>query len=206
MPLFCADIPNEKITVAVPVTIGGDRVWESLRSWLTREYRLQIAAVGFDKDFAELNKVTAPYIELSLDRATSVLDAEVQRSGERVQVIGLTLPRRTLSLTAAGIIMLVQLYMFLHLQQFQLLVSDTERIAWVALYNNVWARLMTIGTGALLPVATCMYATTTHFSYWNAAFLVVSFILAVRSGLSFWQLPHIYDRATSGRARETVES
>jgi hypothetical protein len=181
-------------------------MWENLRSWLTREYRLQIAAVGFDTDFAEHNKVTAPYRELSLDRATAVLDAEVQRSGERVQVIGLTLPLRTLSLTATGIIVLVQLYMLLHLQQIHLLASDTERIAWVALYDNVLARVMTILTGALLPAATCIYATITHFSLWNVAALIVSVIVAVFSGPSFWQLPHIYDRGVSGTAKETVES
>jgi hypothetical protein len=206
LPLFCADIPDEKATVAVPVAIREDRMWDNLRSWLAREYRLQITAGGFDKDFAELNKVTSAYAELPLDKATTILDAEVQRSGERVQVIGLTLPLRTLSLTAAGIIVLVQLYMLLHLQQFPLLASVTERIAWMPVYDNLWARLTTIMTGALLPVATCIYAMVTHSSWWNVATLIVSVIVAVRSGPLFWQLPRLYDRTTSGGAKGTVES
>src|SRR5882724_1690093 len=203
--LFCGDIPNEPATVAVPVAIREDRASGSLRSWLVQEYHLQAAAVGFDKDFAELNKVTAPYMLLPLDRAALVLDAEVQRSGERVQLIGLTLPLRTLSLTAAGIIMLVQLYLFLHLQQFQSPASDTERIAWVALYDNVFARLVTLATGVLLPITTCIYVTTAHFSYWNLAFLLVSFMMAVCSVPLFWQLPHVYGQVTTGRENRTGE-
>jgi hypothetical protein len=87
--------------------------------------------------------------------------------------------------------MLIQLYLFLHLQQVESSVSDTQRIAWVALYDNLLARLVTFLTGVLLPVVTCIYVTIVHFSWWNAAFGTFSFLIAIASIRLFWRLPRI---------------
>jgi len=88
-----------------------------------------VAGIGFEQDFRDLYRLTLPYMELTIDKAAEILDAEIQRSGERVEVLGLTLSLKVLSQAAAGIVILVQLYLILHLRQFQLLPSRGEPIA-----------------------------------------------------------------------------
>jgi hypothetical protein len=189
-PVFCADVSSEKLTVAVPVTLRESRIWEEPRSWLAKQYSLPISATGFVQDFRELNEVTALYKDLPIERVAKILDAEIQRSGERVQMLGLTLSLKVLSQAAAGIIMIVQMYFVLHLKQFRLLSSGIDQIAWVALYSNSYARFLTLATGMILPAATCVYATITHSSYFNWICTLISIVLAARSAPLLWQLPN----------------
>ena len=97
--VFCGDIQETQVTVAVRVG-QNDQASSNLRSWLVNYHKIQAAGVGFEKDFAALNKVTTHYAELKLPQAQLVLEAELQRSGERVQLVGLNLPLKMLSLAA----------------------------------------------------------------------------------------------------------
>ena len=188
--VFCADVSSEKLTVAVPVTLRESRIWEEPRSWLAKQYSLPISTLKFEKDFPELNRVTAQYMELPVERVAAILDAEVQRSGERVQMLGLTFSLKVLSQAAAGIIMLVQMYFVLHLKQFRLSSPHPDQIAWVATYSNEYAKFLTLATGMILPVTTCVYATSVHLSYFNGICTLISIVLAVRSAPLLWQLPN----------------
>lgn len=189
-PVFCADVSNEKLTVAVPVALRESRIWEEPRTWLAKHYSLPISAIRFEQDFRELNEVTALYMELPIERVAKILDAEIQRSGERVQMLGLTFSLKVLSQAAAGIIMVVQMYFVLHLKQFRLLSSGANQIAWVALYSNRYARALTLATGMILPVATCIYTTSAHTSYIELICTLISIVLAARSAPLLWQLPN----------------
>lgn len=195
--VFCATVPNEKRIVAVPVTFRDSRIWEGPRSWLVKHYSLPNSATGFVQDFRELNRITALYIDLPIDRVAEILNAEIQRSGERVQMLGLTFSLKVLSQAAAGIIMVVQMYFVLHLRQFRLLAPDKDQIAWVALYNNNYARFLTIATGMILPAATCVYATNAHFSYFNGICTLIGIVLAAGSAPLLWQLPNQLGRPSS---------
>jgi hypothetical protein len=185
---FCGDIPNETITVTVPVVVREEHGLSNLRSWLVHEYNLQAAGVGFEKDFAALSKVTAHYALLPLPQAMLVLEAELQRSGERVQLVGLNLPLKMLSLTTVLIILAIQLYFWLHLRQFQPSGKDTE-VAWVGLYNNFWARAITLGTGLLLPWVTIVFVMIVRFSWWSLIPVIVSAVIAFFSFPLLWKLP-----------------
>lgn len=191
-PVFCADVPNENRIVAVPMRFRDSRIWEGPRSWLVKHYSLPISAMGFVQDFNELNRVTALYMELPIDRVADILNAEIQRGGERVQMLGLTFSLKVLSQTAAGIIMLVQMYFALHLKQFHLFASSADRIAWVALYPNNYARSLTLATGVILPVTTCVYAMNAHPSYFNELCTFISIALAAWSAPLLWQLPNYF--------------
>jgi hypothetical protein len=186
--LFCGDGPKKTIAVAVPVVFREQRVWNSLRSWLANKYGLQAAGVEFEKDFAALSKVTAHYEVLPLDQARLVLEAERQRSGERIQLVGLNLPLNTLSGTTVVILLAIQLYFWLHLRQFQPSDKDAA-IAWVGLYDNVYARLITLATAVVLPVYTTLFVLNTHFFWLNLIAVIVSALLAFWSGRLLWQLP-----------------
>ena len=131
-PAFCADVSTEKLTVAVPVIIRESRIWKEPRSWLAKEYSLPISAVRFEQDFRELNEITARYMELPIERVAAILDDQIERSGERVQMLGLTFSLKVLSQAAAGIIMVVQMYFVLHLRQFRLLSPGLDQGAGIA--------------------------------------------------------------------------
>ena len=150
--------------------------------------KIQAAGVGFEKDFAALNKVTTHYAELKLPQAQLVLEAELQRSGERVQLVGLNLPLKMLSLTKVAIILAIQSYFLLHLSQFQPSQKDAE-IAWVGLYDNIYARLITLVTAVVLPVITTLYVLYERFSPLNLVAAIVSALLAFWSYRWLWQLP-----------------
>lgn len=189
-PLFCAEVPNENRIVAVPARFRDSRIWEGPRSWLVKHYSLPDSATGFVQDFRELNRITALYMDLPIDRVAEILNAEIQRSGERIQMLGVTFSLKVLSQAAAGIIMLVQMYFVLHLKQFHLLASGADRIAWVALYPSNYARSLTLATGVILPVVTCVYATSVHPSYSNESCTFISIVLAAWSAPLLWHLPN----------------
>jgi hypothetical protein len=186
--VFCGDIPKTSVTVAVRVEERGQRASSNLRSWLVNDYRLQAAGVGFEKDFADLSKVTTHYGSLPLNQAMLVLEGELQRSGERVQLVGLNLPLKMLSITTVLIILAIQLYFWLHLRQFQPLDKDTE-IAWVGLYDNSVARWVTVVTGVVLPVGTIIYVMLARFSLLNLVAVIFSASLAFLSTPLLWKLP-----------------
>jgi len=187
--VFCGDIPKNPITVAVRVGIRDQRVSNNPRSWLVNDYSLQAAGTGFEKDFAALSKVTTHYGSLPLNQAMLILEAELQRSGERVQLIGLNLPLKMLSLTAVFIIVAIQLYLLLHLRQFQLSNKEAE-IAWVGLYDNIIARLITLATAVVLPVCTVIYVVMlARFSWLNLVAVIGSALVAALSCPWLWKLP-----------------
>lgn len=190
LPLFCADVQSENLTVAIPVRFRESRTWEEPRSWLATHYSLPNSAIGFEQDFRELNQITALYMDLPIDRVAEILKAEIQRSGERVQMLGLTLSLNILSQAAAGIVLLVQIYLVLHLKQFQLSSPCGEPIAWIAIYENICAKLLTLATSGFLPVATCLYSTIIHPSFFNGICSMASFVLAGWSAPVFWGLPN----------------
>jgi hypothetical protein len=191
---FCGDIPKKPITIAVPVVIRNQPVWSNLRSWLVNKYNLQAAGVGFEKDFTALSKVTTHYAELKLPQVQLVLEAELQRSGERVQLVGLNIPRKILSLATVFIILGLQVYLWLHLWKFQPSDKDTE-VAWIALYDNRVARIATLVTGVILPFGTIIYVMCTYFFFLNVTTaihitaVILSIWLAYRSSPLLWQLP-----------------
>ena len=192
--LFCGESSHEKITVAVPVVVREERVLSNLQSWLADNYKLQAAGVGFEKDFAALNKVTAHYASLPFNNAQLILEGELQRSGERVQLVGLNLPLKMLSITTVFIILTIQIYFWLHLRQFQPSDKDAE-IAWIGLYDNSVARWGTIVTGVVLPVGTTIYVMFARSSLLNLVVVIFSVLFAFLSLPLLWKLP------TRGRSR-----
>jgi hypothetical protein len=189
-PLFCGESSHEKITVAVPVVVREERVLSNLRSWLADNYKLQAAGVGFEKDFAALNKVTAHYALLPFNNAQLILEGELQRSGERIQLVGLNLPLITLAVTTVGIIVAIQFYFWLHLRQFQPSGKDAE-VAWVGLYDNLFARAITLGTGLGLPLGTLIFVMIDRRSWWILLPVIVSLVIAFFSFPLLWKLPYV---------------
>ena len=72
----------------------------------------------FEESFQGLNEITRHYQKLELNNANQVLKAELQRAGERIEFLGLKFPERVISTWGALIIVIIQLYFWLHLAFF----------------------------------------------------------------------------------------
>jgi hypothetical protein len=72
----------------------------------------------FDDVFFELNKITNKYQDLSLDKIVNVLKSEEGRSRDLLELFGVKIPSGEIIKWIVPIILTLQLYFFIHLNQF----------------------------------------------------------------------------------------
>jgi hypothetical protein len=123
----------------------------------------------FEESFQGLNEITRHYQKLELNNANQVLKAELQRAGERIEFLGLKFPERVISTWGALIIVIIQLYFWLHLRVFRARLSPNSpafNVAWIGLYADPWARLISLSGVSIFPLGVILYLVLCNFSFW----------------------------------------
>jgi hypothetical protein len=108
-------------------------VRRSLRLWLASEFSFDSDGSVFERSFSELYAVASRYRLIALEDIDAILSAEIERTGERVEILGLRLPEAALSNWGIGIIVTIQIYFLLHLQILgtRLKVRHPPRSGWL---------------------------------------------------------------------------
>ena len=135
-------------------------------------FSLRTAGGKFEDEFAALNKVTKHYQELNFQDAYQILSAELERSGERIEFLGLKFPERVISTWGTAIIVVIQVYFWLHLRTFHARMTPTDpglNLAWIGLYPDLLPRIVSVVSASALPSG-------------------VAFCLVIQSGWSPWIL------------------
>jgi hypothetical protein len=160
----------------------------SLRYWLVKKFGLRVVGEGFDKDFPELSKVTEHYQSLPFEQARLVLESELSRSGERVQLIGLTFPLSLLSVATPIIIISIQIYLLLYVIHISNATTRLDiPIPWIALHENSFAKIVSVTTILILPAVTTILLGITPFSWWRILFVVPVSIAGFFLMSAIWQ-------------------
>jgi hypothetical protein len=126
-----------------------------------------------------------------------LLQSELQRerSSEKVEFLGLRFREMDLASWGAGIIVIVQLYLWLHLRELSVRVrswapDDFIKVAWIGLYADFFARTVSLLTVSILPVAVLLYGRVMlGFSYFVFIALVFGVAFAIASAKLVWRLP-----------------
>jgi hypothetical protein len=97
---------------------------------------------SFEYTFPELNRLTADYQDLSLDKIQAILRTQKLTSVESIEVIGIKLAVEAVRSGGALLILGVQLYFLLHLREFVRRISpesEAREAAWIGLYPGTLA-------------------------------------------------------------------
>jgi hypothetical protein len=182
--LFCADVEPGRLVI--PADLRTAKVPTDLRQWLIKEFRVDGAGGDFSQMFPELDKVTSAYQTLDTDRIDQILRAELERQGDRVQFLGISLPEPLMASWGMIIVLATHTYFWLHLRAFKRGASSSTLTpftlghrnaawhGWIGLYNDRWASVVTIVTVSSLPTLVVIWAGfVSSWPWWVSAFVAV---------------------------------
>ncbi|MEX0803199.1 MAG: hypothetical protein WD688_07775 [Candidatus Binatia bacterium] len=194
---FCGEPPGAALRernyhLVLPAVVLSPTPRENLRLWLSRAYGFRISDDKFEKSFPELNEVTRHYQKLEMTNVNSVLQAELERAGERIEFLGLRVPEREISTWGAFIIIVIQYYFWLHLRVLHLRLSTNKNdsafnVAWIGLYTDWWAVLVLLISVSVLPIVIFYIAGFFALS-WRLIPLAFGLILAFDSFRFLWKV------------------
>jgi hypothetical protein len=150
---------------------------------------------SFAYAFPELNRLTADYQDLQLDKIQAILRAQKLTSGESIEIVGIKLAVESVRSGGALLILGVQLYFLLHLKEFvRRIVPESEAwdAAWIGLYPGALAVGAFWFSAFLLPTA-AVFVLCIPMMDWAGAkwvfalyssFLIISALLSVTSWLN----------------------
>jgi hypothetical protein len=191
--LFCGTARRQHQFLVLPARYREQELPTNLRVWLAKEFNFPTVGGKFEESFQELNEITRHYYQkLELNNANQLLKAELQRAGERVEFLGLKFPERVISTWGAFIIVIIQLYFWLHLRVFRARLSPNSpafNVAWIGLYADPWARLISLSSVSVFPLGVIFYLTAwSNRLSWASALLVPGLLLSYRLSRYLWQI------------------
>lgn len=189
---FCRDIHAGSLII--PMQYREPRIPDDLQQWLIKSFNLPGPGGTFSDSFPELDRVTRGYQELELEKARGILKAELGRSGERVEFLGMNIPETVMATWGGIVILMLQLYFWLHLRALCNAGYPSKdivnEVAWIGTYSDFFARLTAFATIFVLPlgatVSAVMVADVSAVLAVALPFLVGA--VAVLSALLVWSL------------------
>ena len=203
---FCADYAPGHLVI--PADLRTVRVPTDLRQWLIKEFDVDGAGGDFSKMFPELDKVASILETLDTDRIDQILRAELARQGDRVQFLGISLPEPAMASWGMIIVLATHIYFWLHLRTFKKnawrssSTLDASRHAWIGLYNDRWASVVTILTVSIFPLVVVIWAGffVSSWPWWlSTVVATIVLTLACDSGrLLIEPIQALYRQAVAG--------
>jgi hypothetical protein len=111
---------------------------------------------AFADGFSDLYNITRNYLDFEFDKVRRVLESEKRRSPAKFQFFGTEVPSDRLAVFGIPIVLLMQLYLFVHLKNVPSMPGSGKAamVPWIGLYGDVLGRLLMLGSTVLLePVA-----------------------------------------------------
>jgi hypothetical protein len=153
---------------------------------------------SFEEVFPELTKVSRGLETLRLEDLRAYLGSEAEAKDIDVEISGAKLPVEVLWMWGLPILIIIQLYFWLHLRVFRnrhQWHAASETFPWIALYSDLFARIVTLCSVALAPIAAIAIAVST----WGPGFKVVegvritgaisaSLLLTILTAANLWRL------------------
>jgi len=197
--LFCAQAPpapNEQPTkmVVLPATYNNQPVPVNLQVWLAEHFKFSAVGKKFEETFPELYDYIKSNPRMGFDDVSRLLQSDLQRerSTEKIEFLGLKFPERDLATWGSLIIVIIQLYFWLHLRSLgsRLVTHDTcTKIAWIGLYPDIYARIVSFLTASMLPLAVMIYAILAlGFSRFSLVPLIFGLLLAIWTSVLLHQI------------------
>jgi hypothetical protein len=158
-----------------------------------------LAGQQFPDAFADLTRVARGLESLTLHDLRAYVERMTEESGTDVEIFGARLPVDILVEWGIPVLVIMQLYFWLHLTRFFASGRPSREVAsfpWIACYPQLLARAVTLCSVALAPIAAAalLYFGTTHRArsvwFWAGFVLatLVSTVLAARTAIALLRL------------------
>ena len=157
---FCGTAVPEDTFLLIPIVFKLEYLSTNLQIWLAEKFNFPTVGGTFEATFLELNELTQHYQKLELNDAYQILRAELQRTGERIEFLGLRFPERIISTWGAVILFIIQLYFWLHLRTFYEYLASSETsidVAWIGIYSDPMSRFISLLSVSVLPFGIIVY-------------------------------------------------
>lgn len=198
--LFCGlapPRPNEQPSqiLVLPAKYKDEQVPVNLRVWLATYYQFPSVGQKFEETFPDLYNFTKTNMNMQFNDVQRLLQSEMQRERftEKVDVFGFKFRERDLASWGALFIVIVQIYLVLHLREFnerQPAAEHWVKTAWIGLYNDYLARVVSLLTASVFPIALQVYGTVLFgFSWPVCSLLAIGAILSCWTAWLLWSLP-----------------
>jgi hypothetical protein len=150
----------------------------------------------FNDAFPNLSAVTKNYEELDLDTVDKILEGEESRAGDSFEAIGIKFPAEGVTRWGLVLILGIQLYLFLHLDELGPKLKPTDEgweVAWIGVYKSHLARVLYFASSVLMP-ATAAFALAWHMpnqtraAWWlRLAAMILGTALSLLLGSLAWR-------------------
>jgi hypothetical protein len=153
---------------------------------------------SFEHSFPELNKITKNYQTLEIDKFDAILEAEQNRTGESFEAFGVKFPAEATTRWGILVILAVQLYFWVHLQELSRKLAPDDpgwEVAFIGMYHSLPSRLVYTFSALALPIGAVtalgirgLFVGSFHWLYWLllASGIILSMTLA---GLAWRSAP-----------------
>ena len=148
----------------------------------------------FSQVFEQLSEITKYYESLPPGTIDDVLASEEKRYGESFEALGIKFPAENTTLWGIIVILTIQVYLWIQLQEFDLRshrAEAVEEVAWIGLYQSWRARALVFVTTCLLPFLAVgllemrsLHLVSHKWRY--AALMVISATTTFGLGLLIW--------------------
>jgi len=113
---------------------------------------------AYKDSFRELAGISEEYASIDLSTAERIVAAEEKRSAESLEAFGMKFPAETAIRCGVGaaLILIVQLYLWIHLFEFRKRLAAGDEgwnVAWLGVYETLPARIALYGSLLILPMA-----------------------------------------------------
>lgn len=114
------------------------------------------------------------------------IEATKSPSPDGYEIVGVKIPFRQVSVVGTLVVLLLQAYFLVHLQQATKEKQQTkgESVAWIGIYQTTLARLLFVGSAILLPPLAAMLSAQ---GFWKVLAVALSTCLAAPSARLWWQ-------------------
>jgi hypothetical protein len=149
----------------------------------------------FAETFPDLSEITKNYEKLDFETLDKILEAEESRTGDSFEAIGIKFPAEGVTRWGLLLILGIQLYLFLHLEELTPKLKPSDEgweVAWIGVYKSDISRALYFASTILLP-ATVAFAlayrmpTLTRTAWWlRLVALLLGAALSLLLGLLAW--------------------
>ena len=149
----------------------------------------------FEHSFPELNKITKNYQGLQIDKFDPILEAEQNRTGESFEAFGVKFPADATTRWGVLVILAVQIYFWIHLQELARKLQPSDpgwEVAFIGMYPSLPSRIVYSISALALPVCGVvglgvrgLYIGDFRLTYW--LLLTAGTILSLTVAIAGWR-------------------
>jgi hypothetical protein len=161
-------------------------------------------ADSFDIAFPELDKATVGLQDMTLEHLQKRLQAEEDAAKEEFSAFGVKFPVGATAHWGVFLILISQVYLLIHLIEYERRGFPESSVGWIGLYRNWSARVLTIITMSAVPllvvIVLCLHERILQLKYLNIAIVGIAiWIELALAGYAALTLPSL----TSSRVSKT---